>query len=102
MPDKRPTFRINDDLAATEIYANKIVGTTFDGHSVVITFGSARILPERTDEPPKEAATICVTCRIALPPPAAIELINTINNLLASAQKAQAPKTGGLIPELQS
>src|ERR1700676_520257 len=93
MADTQPSCRINDDLAVTEIYANKIVSTTFDGHAVVITFGTGRILPERTDQQPKEGATICVTCRVALSPPAAFELINAINNLMASVQQSQAPKS---------
>jgi hypothetical protein len=93
MADKQPTYRISDDLAVNEIYANRIVSTMFDGHAVVITFGSGRILPERTDEPPKEAATIHVTCRVALSPPAAFELTNAINNLMASVHKGQAQKS---------
>ena len=92
MADKQATFRISDDRAVTEIYANKIVSTMFDGHAVVITFGSGRIVPERTDEQPKEGATICVNCRIALSPPAAIELVNSINNMMKAVQNAQAQK----------
>jgi hypothetical protein len=92
MADKQPSFRVNDDFAVTEIYANKIVSAAFDGHAVVITFGSGRILPERTDDQPKGGTTICVNCRVALSPPAALELINTINNLMTSVQKAQATK----------
>jgi hypothetical protein len=92
MADKQPSFRIKDDFAVTEIYANKIVSAAFDGHAVMITFGSGRILPERTDDQSKEGATICVNCRVALSPPAALELINTINNLMTSVQKSQATK----------
>lgn len=89
MADRQPFFKINDNSAVTEIYANKIVGTMFDGHAVVITLGTGRILPERTDEQPKEGAIICVNCRIALSPPAAIELINSINNMMKAVQNAQ-------------
>ena len=89
MADKQPSFRINDDAAVTEIYANKIVSTMFDGHAVVITFGTGRILPDRTDEQPKEGAIICVNCRIALSPPAALELANSINSMTKAVQNAQ-------------
>jgi hypothetical protein len=89
MADKQPSFKIKDDPTITEMYANKVVSTMFDGHAVVITFGSGRILPERTDEQPKEGATICVNCRIALSPPAAIELVNSINNMMKAVQAAQ-------------
>jgi hypothetical protein len=92
MEDKKQTFKIKDDLAVTEIYANKIVSTMFDGHAVVVTFGSGRILPERTDEQPKEGATICVNCRIALSPPAAIEFANSINSMMKAIQDAQAQR----------
>jgi hypothetical protein len=71
------------------VLANKIVSTMFDGHAVVITFGCGRILPERTEEQPKEGATICVNCRIALSPPAAIELVNSIKNMMTAVQDAQ-------------
>jgi hypothetical protein len=89
MADKQPSFKINDDAAVTEVYANKIVSTMFDGHAVVITFGSGRILPERTDEQPKEGAIVCVNCRIALSPPAAIELANSISSMTKAVQNAQ-------------
>jgi hypothetical protein len=91
MADKQPSFSIKDDPGVTEIYANKIVSTTFDGHTIAITFGAGRIVPERTDEQPKDGLSICVNCRIALSPPAAIELINSINNMMAAVQKAQKP-----------
>ncbi len=89
MTEKQPTFRIKDDPAITETYANKVVSTMFDGHAVVVTFGSGRIVPERTEEQPKEGATICVNCRIALSPPAAIELVNSINNMMKAVQAGQ-------------
>ncbi len=92
MPDKQSIFGLEDDRASNEIYVNKIVSTTFDGHAIVITFGSGRISPERNDEQQKEAGTIHVSSRIALSPPAAIELINMINKLMTSAQGTQAPK----------
>jgi hypothetical protein len=89
MADKQPSFKIKDDVAVTEIYANKVVSAMFDGHAVVVTFGSGRIVPERTDEQPKDGATICVNCRIALSPPAAIELVNSITNMMTAVQNAQ-------------
>jgi hypothetical protein len=92
MDGKQPNYMIKDDPAIIETYANKIISATFDGHAVVITFGSGRLLPERADGLPKEVATFCVNCRVALSPPAAHDLITTINNLMTSVQKEQAAR----------
>jgi hypothetical protein len=92
MAEKRPALRIKDDPTVTEVYANKIVSLTFDGHAVMITFGCGRIVPEPPEEEPSknEGTAVCVNCRIALSPPAAMELIKSISNMVVALQKAQA------------
>jgi hypothetical protein len=91
MADKRPPLKIRDDPAVTEVYANKVVSLTFDGHAVMVTFGCGRIVPEQADEPStSEGAAVCVNCRLALSPPAAMELIKSISNMVTALQKAQA------------
>ena len=91
MPNKQPSYRIKDEPAVTEIYANKIVSAIFDGHVVSLTLGNGRIAPERADEQPKEEISIHVNCRIALSPSAALEVVNSINNIMATVQKMQKP-----------
>jgi hypothetical protein len=91
MAEKRPPLRIKDDPTVTEVYANKIVSLTFDGHAVMITFGCGRIAPEHPEEEPsRNDGAVCVNCRIALSPPAAMELIKSISNMVVALQKAQA------------
>jgi hypothetical protein len=79
-----------------ETYANKFLGSMFDGGGVALTFGSLRFLPERTDESPREGQqpAVYVTHRLTLSPSAAIELFNGLNTILNAlknqAQQAQA------------
>lgn len=95
---ERKTPAIIDDLSVKEIYANKLVGTTFDGGTLSITMGVARILPATGGEVESEAPQIHVTARFALSPAAAVELANNLGKMLnklkeiiASRQADQKP-----------
>jgi hypothetical protein len=46
-PNQKPVRVV--DGAATEIYANKVVTTAFDGGALVVTLGVHRITPERIE-----------------------------------------------------
>jgi hypothetical protein len=91
----QPTkFLIRDNAAIGECYANKFVGSFFDGGGVSLTFGTLRLLPERTDERPREGQlpAVYVTHRLTLSPTAAVELMNGLNTVLSALQRAQAAK----------
>jgi hypothetical protein len=72
MADTQQKPRIEDDPRVLEVYGNKVVSTSFDDGAVVITIGTTRFLPERIDD--VEQPVIHVTARLALSPPAAVEL----------------------------
>jgi hypothetical protein len=91
---KQPKFRIHDNAAIVEFYANKFVGSFFDGSAVSLTFGAMRMSPEKTDEGPREGQLpdVYVTHRLTLPPAAAVELINALNTILTMLQKGPSAK----------
>jgi hypothetical protein len=91
-----PKPRVVDNAAVGELYANKVISTTFDGGSLILTVGVTRVLPNRIDDVPDPSnmavPSVHVTGRIALSPAAAVEAINGLSGLLqmAQAQIAQA------------
>jgi hypothetical protein len=94
MADTQQKPRVEDDPRVLEVYGNKVVSTSFDGGAVVITIGTTRFLPDRVDEVPQQGQqpVIHVTARLALSPPAAVELGNALNNILrAMATRAGTP-----------
>ena len=97
MADTQQKPRIADDARVLEVYGNKVVSTSFDGGAVVITIGTTRFfLPERIDDAPQQGQqpVIHVTARLALSPPAAVELGNALNNILrAMTTRAGTPGT---------
>jgi hypothetical protein len=93
-------FRIQDDPSVIETYANKFLGSGFDGGAVTLTFGSLRVPLEKADEGPIQGqeAVVQVTHRLTLSPTAALELMNGLNtmmtNLKAQAQRAMQQQPG--------
>jgi hypothetical protein len=88
--------KVIDNPDVTEVYANKFISAAFDGGAVSLTFGCIRFVPERTDSPPRQGQQpeVHVTGRLALSPTAAVELINSLNNILATiSQKSGSPVT---------
>jgi hypothetical protein len=45
---QQPQFRIQDNPSIVETYANKFLGSVFDGGAVSLTFGTFRIVVEKT------------------------------------------------------
>lgn len=93
MAEKPKGLRVVDDPTVKELYANKLIGTMFDGGSLSITMGVTRMLPEKTEGGIKEGTQpqVHVTARLALSPSGAVELadalakmINTLNQMAAS------------------
>ena len=96
MADTQQKPRIQDDARVLEVYGNKVVSTSFDGGAVVITIGTARFLPERIDDALQQGQqpVIHVTARLALSPPAAVELGNALNNILRAMGTTRATPPG--------
>lgn len=94
MADKKAQMAIVDDPSVREIYANKVIGTTFDGGALSITLGVGRFVPKTTDEIPKQGAlpAVHVTSRLSLSPSAAVELANALKTMLDRLGKASAER----------
>jgi hypothetical protein len=90
--EQQPKLRIQDNPSVIEIYANKFIGSVFDGGAVGLTFGSIRILPEKIDEGPipGQQPVIHVTHRLTLSLTAAIELIKGLNTTLTALRQGRA------------
>jgi hypothetical protein len=84
-----------DDAHVGETYANKTIGSSFDGATITVTLGSTRVVPKRVDTPPsgEETLAVYVTARLALTPAAAVELVNTLNGMLSTLAKSQKGPT---------
>jgi hypothetical protein len=91
---QQPKFSIQDNPSIIETYANKFLGSVFDGGAVNLTFGSLRVPLEKTDERPihGQQPLIQVTHRLTLSPTAALELLNNLNTTLAALRQAQAQR----------
>jgi hypothetical protein len=44
---QQPQFRIQDNPSIVETYANKFLGSVFDGGAVSLTFGMIRVVVEK-------------------------------------------------------
>jgi hypothetical protein len=90
MAEKPKGLRVIDDPAVKAAYANKFIGSMFDGGALEITLGTMRFLPERTEgAPPKGSEPeVHVSARLALSPSAAVELINNVSQMLNTLQAA--------------
>jgi hypothetical protein len=100
MADQTPKFKIVDNAAVTETYANKLIAASFDGGAVVLTLGATRFVPESGAETPKEGVMppVFVTQRLALSPGGAMEVANALNNMLKTMgemQQQQQQKAAG-------
>lgn len=92
MTEQKQKFRIHDNPAIGEVYVNKFIGSFFDGGAVTLTFGTIRLVTEKTDEGPREGSqpAVYITHRLSLSPSAAVELINGLNTVLSALTQAQA------------
>jgi len=100
MADQAPQFKIVDNAAIIETYANKLIAASFDGGAVVLTLGSTRFVPESGAETPKEGVMppVYVTQRLELSPGGAMEVANALNNMLKTMgemQQQQQQKAAG-------
>lgn len=94
------TIRYLDRADMVETFADSITGLIFDGQTLRIEFGVTRF----DDVKPNTAITgrRYPACRLVLPPPAAVDLINRMQQIAAAltqagvvkARGAEAPKAG--------
>jgi hypothetical protein len=92
MVENRQKPRLIDNPEVSEIYANKIIGTSFDGATLGVTLGCTRVVPERLDTPPPQghSPSVYVAGRLILSPAAAAELVNGLSGMLAAISKSPA------------
>lgn len=93
MADEQRKPVVVDDGRVGETYANKTIGSSFDGATITVTLGTTRVVPKRLNTPLSEEdpLAVYVTARLALTPAAAIELVNTLNGMLSTLAKSQKP-----------
>ena len=91
-------LEVIDNPSVAELYANKLVGASFDGGAVLITLGATRrFMPEKGAKA-KEGSLppVHVTARLAISPAGTVELANALNAMLKTLsemmQKASAAK----------
>jgi hypothetical protein len=96
MTNPNQKSRVVDDPTIREAYGDKLVSVSFNGGVLIATMGTVRMVPDRIDDPPRSghAPDVHVTVRLALSPPAAVELVNGISSLLNAVTLAQAMPPG--------
>ena len=94
MTDKKPPMAIVDDSSVKEVYANTVIGATFDGGALTITLGVSRFVPKKVNEAPTQGPlpTVYVTARLSLSPAAATNLANALKGMLDQISKAVAER----------
>jgi hypothetical protein len=77
-------YKIVEIPGVPEQYANQFVSGGFDGSSIAITLGTARMVPERMGDMPKEGAlpSVYVTTRLMMSVPAAMEMIKQLTGMM--------------------
>jgi hypothetical protein len=83
---QRVMYRYIDRPECTETFADSIVGVFFDGQSLRIEFGVSRLDDRKPDTP--LTARRYPACRLVLPPAAAIDLINKMQQIAAALTQA--------------
>lgn len=98
-----PTIRYLDRADMEETFADSVTGLIFDGQTLRIEFGVTRFDDVKPNAP--ITGRRYPACRLVLPPAAAVDLINRMQQITAAltqagvvkqAQRAgaEAPKTG--------
>jgi hypothetical protein len=82
--------KVIDSPSSVEIYANIIVGTSFDGSAIIVSLGTTRFIPDQLGQPITTPPDVYVTGRIALSLKAALELSKAIQELVQAASNKNA------------
>jgi len=77
-------YKIVEIPGVPEQYANQFVSGGFDGSSIAITLGTARMVPQRMGDMPKEGnqPQVYVTTRLMMSVPAAMEMIKQLTGMM--------------------
>ena len=91
-----PTIRYLDRPEITETFADSVTGVVFDGQTLRLEFAVTRLDEIKPDTP--ITGRRYPTCRVVLPPMAAIDLINRMQQIATALTQAgvtrTAPKPG--------
>ncbi len=94
--ERQATLRYVDRPDVQETFADSVTGLVFDGQTLRIEFGVTRLDEMKTNAP--ITGRRYPACRVVLPPAAAVELINRMQQIAAALTQAglvkPAPKPG--------
>ena len=102
-PTERPsaTVRYLDRADMEETFADSITGLIFDGQTLRIEFGVTRFDDVKPNTP--ITGRRYPACRLVLPPAAAVDLINRMQQIAAALTQAgvvkATPRAGGEAPK---
>ena len=95
-----PTLRYVDRPECTEVFADSIVSSLFDGQTLRVEFGVTRLDEVKQNAP--ITGRRYPACRVALTPAAAVDLINRMQQIAAALKRAgvvrPAQREGGPAP----
>ena len=87
-----PTIRYFDRADMEETFADSIVGLIFDGQTLRIDFGVTRFEEVKPNSP--ISGRRYPACRLVLPPAAAVDLINRMQQIAAALTQAGVVRAG--------
>jgi hypothetical protein len=80
-----PTVQFHDRTDVSETFADSVHGLIFDGQTMRIEFCTTRM---NAPQPPADpTATQYPVCRLVLPPAAAIDLFNRMQQIMQALEK---------------
>jgi hypothetical protein len=90
--ERQVTLRYIDRPDMEETFADSITGLTFDGQTLRIEFGVTRLDEVKPDTP--ITGRRYPACRVVLPPAAAVDLINRMQQIGAALTQAGVVRSG--------
>jgi hypothetical protein len=81
---EKQRYKIVEIPGVPEQYANQFISGGFDGSSISINLGTARMVPERMGDMPKEGAQpqVYVTTRLMMSVPSAMEMVRQLSGMM--------------------
>ena len=99
-PQRQVTLRYIDRPDCLETFADSVTSLSFDGQALRIEFGVTRLDEVKQNAP--ATGRRYRGCRLVLPPAAAVELINRMQQITTSLIQAGVLKAKWLIPLVQA
>ena len=96
---EKQRYKIVELPNVPEQYANQFVSGGFDGSAISINLGTARLVPERMGDLPKDGAVpvVYVTTKLMMSVPAAMEMVKQLSGMMDQIGIKSAP-TGQSAP----